>query len=88
MSQSFWSNFTGRYSVISNNYSNELIPTCLGNLSNCVIAGDENGNVYVWRDVESIKEHIGINLSGHSSAVQRIILSDDDKRFVSMGRSD
>lgn len=50
-----------------------------------MIAGDENGNVYAWRDVESIKEHIGVNLCGHSSALQRMYFTEDDKRFVSLG---
>jgi len=53
-----------------------------------VVAGDENGNIYAWRDVESIKEHIGINLTGHSSPLQRIILTEDDKRLISMGSND
>ena len=60
----------------------------LGHVSNVVIAGDENGNVYAWRDVESIKEHIGVNLSGHSSALQRVLFAEDDKRFLSLGAND
>jgi hypothetical protein len=26
-----------------------------------VASGDENGNLYLWKDVESIKENIGFN---------------------------
>jgi hypothetical protein len=40
-----------------------------------VLAGDENGNIYFWRDAESIKEHVGINLPGHTSALQRLVLT-------------
>lgn len=57
-------------------------------MTNIVFAGDENGNIYGWRDVESIKEHIGINLSGHTSPLQRILLTEDDKRLMSMGSND
>jgi len=53
-----------------------------------VVAGDENGNIYVWKDVESIKEHIGLNMTGHTSAIQRIELTKDDKRMISVGATD
>lgn len=39
-----------------------MIPISLGNLSNLIATGDENGNVYVWKAVESIKDNIGMNL--------------------------
>jgi len=26
-----------------------------------VAAGDDHGNIYLWKDIESIKEHIGNN---------------------------
>ena len=38
-----------------------MMPISLGNLSNLVVAGDEYGNVYLWKDVESIKENVGNN---------------------------
>ena len=37
------------------------MPIALGNLSNIVAAGDEHGNIYLWKDVESIKENISNN---------------------------
>lgn len=46
-----------------------MIPIALGNLSNMVCAGDENGNVYFWKNVESIKDNIGLNFTGHTSHV-------------------
>lgn len=30
-----------------------------------VAAGDENGNVFVWKDTESVRNNIGVNLAGH-----------------------
>lgn len=38
-----------------------MMPITLGNLSNVVVAGDENGNINIWKDVESIKENVGSN---------------------------
>lgn len=46
-----------------------MLTICLGNLSNMVAAGDENGNVYVWKGVESVKEHVGCNFGGHTSHI-------------------
>ena len=60
----------------------------MGHLSNMITAADENGNVYFWRDVESIKENIGNNFSTHTTNVQKIELTIDDKRLVSMGYTD
>ena len=46
-----------------------MLPIVLGNVSNLVVAGDENGNIQVWKDVENIKEHIGSNYQTHTSNV-------------------
>jgi hypothetical protein len=46
-----------------------MVPICLGNLSNMVTAGDENGNIYIWKNIDSIKEHVGVNLNGHTSHI-------------------
>ena len=53
-----------------------------------MLAGDDNGNIYLWRDTESIKEHIGVNLTGHASAIQRLLLTQDDKRMLTLGLND
>jgi WD40 repeat protein len=53
-----------------------------------VVAGDENGNVYLWRDTESIKEHIGTNLTGHAAPLSRLQLTQDDKRLLSIAGND
>jgi hypothetical protein len=49
-----------------------MIPFALGNVSNIAAAAEENGNVYVWKDVESIREHIGVNMTGHASAINNV----------------
>ncbi len=72
LAQCFWSNWVGRYPLVTKSQTSGLIPIALGNQSNVVAAGDENGNIYFWRDTESVKEHIGVNLTGHSSPLQRI----------------
>jgi len=46
-----------------------MMPIVLGNLSNIVAAGDENGNIYIWKDVENIKENIGNNFVTHTTIV-------------------
>ena len=65
-----------------------MMPIAIGNLSNLVTAGDENGNVYLWKDVESIKEDIGINFLTHTSNVELMEITLDDRRVITMGRSD
>ncbi len=53
-----------------------------------MVAGDENGNVFLWRDVEAIKENVGVNLCGHTSPIQRVVITSDDKRILSLGLHD
>ena len=72
LAQCFWTSWLGRYPLVTKASNTNLLPIALGNISNLVAAGDENGNIYLWKDVESIKEHIGVNLNGHMAPVQRI----------------
>lgn len=69
VSQNFWSSWIGRYPLITKSPTTSMIPFCLGNLSNMVAAGDENGNVFLWKNVEHIKENIGLNFTGHTSHI-------------------
>ena len=89
LSHQFWSHWIGRYPLVTKSQNvGGLIPICLGNKSNIVAAGDENGNVYFWRDADSIKDHIGVNLTGHSSSLQRLSLTEDDRRLISLAAND
>jgi hypothetical protein len=65
-----------------------MIPIALGNLSNLACSGDENGNVFVWRSVDAVRDNIGVNLTGHTAHVQRMELTVDDKRLLSLGMTD
>jgi hypothetical protein len=69
VASNFWSSWTGRYPLITKQANAPSIPVCLGNYSNIVTAGDENGNVFVWKSVESIKENVGLNFTGHTSQI-------------------
>ena len=51
-------------------------------------AGDENGNVFLWKDLESIKNNIGVNLTGHTSMLTRFGLSKDDSKLLTLGQND
>lgn len=64
------------------------MPICLGNNTNVTFSGDENGNIYLWKDFESIREDVGVNLTGHSAPISRISLTPDDKRLFSIGVND
>ena len=55
----FWSSFSSRYPLVTKAQNSNLLPIVLGNTSNIVISADENGNTFFWKDVESVKEHIG-----------------------------
>jgi hypothetical protein len=65
-----------------------MLPIVLGNLSNLAASGDENGNVYVWKSVDAVKDNIGINLTGHAAHIQRLELTVDDRKLVTMGMTD
>lgn len=88
LSQCFWSNWLGRYPLVTKAANSNLLPISLGNLSNLVTAGDDFGNVYFWKDVESVKSHIGVNVIAHMSPVQRIELTKDDSRLFTLGSND
>ena len=60
----------------------------LGAISNVVAAGDDYGNLYVWKDPESVKDNIGVNIPAHSSPVQKIEFTTDDCYLVSAGMTD
>lgn len=53
-----------------------------------VACGDENGNIYIWKSVEAIKDNIGLNFSGHTAHIQRLELTVDDKRLLTLGLTD
>ena len=65
-----------------------MMPISNGNNSNMVVAGDENGITSIWKDVESIKENIGCNFNYHTSAVQKLELTPDDRRLITIGHQD
>jgi WD40 repeat protein len=65
-----------------------MMPIALGNVSNMVVSGDENGIISIWKDIDSIKENIGCNFNYHTSSVMRIELTPDDRRLISIGAAD
>ena len=69
LSQCYWSMWLGRYPLVTKAANSNLLPISLGNLSNLVTAGDDYGNVYFWKDVDSVRPHIGVNILAHMSAV-------------------
>jgi WD40 repeat protein len=76
------------FALITKASNSVMMPIALGNLSNLVAAGDENGNLFVWKDVESIKENIGNNYVAHTSAVAKMEFTIDDKRLITLGQTD
>lgn len=65
LSQCYWSTWLGRYPLVTKSASSNLLPISLGNYSNLVAAGDDFGNVYFWKDPDSVKPHIGVNILAH-----------------------
>lgn len=84
----FWSEWIGRFPLVTKSPKTQLTPVSLGNLSNMVAAGDEYGNVYVWKDIESVHENIGCNFEVHTSSVSRLDFTPDDKRLITVGEKD
>ena len=85
LSQYFWSSFLGKYPLVTKTANTNMLPFALGNVSNIVAAADENGNLFIWKDVETIKENIGLNLTGQASAIQSLEFTRDDKRMITLG---
>lgn len=88
LSNCYWTRWNSRYPTITKTANSPMMPIVLGNASNIVAAGDENGTVYLWKDIDSIKEHIGSNFQTHTTSVQRLELTMDDKRLISIGLQD
>ena len=88
ISQCFWSSWISKFPLITKSINTTMMPITLGNLSNVVVAGDEYGNINVWKDVESIKENVGSNFQCHTTNLQKLELTIDDKRIVSLGYLD
>jgi WD40 repeat protein len=64
-----WTRWNSKYPTITKTANSPMMPIVLGNESNIVAAGDENGTVYLWKDIDSIKEHIGSNYQTHTTSV-------------------
>ena len=88
LSQCFWSSWQSKFTLITKATNSLMMPIILGNQSNMVAAGDENGNLFIWKDVESIKENIGNNFVTHSTNIVKLEFTIDDKRVVSLGQQD
>jgi len=88
LSSCFWSHWNSKFPTITKTANSPMMPIVLGNVSNMVAAGDDHGNIYLWKDIESIKEHIGNNQQSHTTSVQRLELTVDDKRLISIGQQD
>ena len=69
LAQCFWSTWNGKYPLVPKAQNSNLLPMSLGAISNVVAAGDDYGNLYVWKDPESVKDNIGVNIPAHSSPV-------------------
>jgi hypothetical protein len=54
LSLCFWSSWQSKFPLVTKKANSQMMPIALGNQSNMVAAGDENGNVFFWKDVESI----------------------------------
>lgn len=69
LSSCFWSSWLSRFPIFTKSVNSPMMPITLANQSNMVAAGDDYGNVYVWKDTEGIKEHVGNNFQMHTSHV-------------------
>ena len=45
ISSCFWSSWISKFSLITKSTTSIMLPIVLGNVSNLVVAGDENGNI-------------------------------------------
>ena len=52
------------------------------------LAGDDNCNVYFWKDKNQLEQKCGGILKGHSSMVYRLEVAKSQTYFYSMGLSD
>jgi WD40 repeat protein len=83
-----WSNWKMQYPLLLPKPALPRIPLSLGNTSNAVICGDENGNIYIYKSVEDIRANVGPSYAAHTSSVQAVDFTLDDTRFISIGTTD
>ena len=88
LAQCFWTRWNGKYPLVTKATNSNLLPISLGSVSNMVSAGDDYGNIYMWKDVDSVRDHIGVNVLGHASPIQKIELTSEDGELISIGASD
>ena len=88
VAQKFWNQWQCRYTLTPKTPNSPMVPICAGNQSNVVVAGDEYGNLYFWKDPEEVKENVSCNFTGHASQVQKVELTADDSHLMSMGLND
>jgi len=88
VANNFWSTWQGRYPLITKQATSSMVPITIGNRSNMVAAGDENGNLFLWKNADCVKENVGLNFTGHTSLIYRIEFTNDDRRLLTMGMND
>ena len=88
VAETFWSSWTTRYPLLMKNPLGNTEPIALAHRSNLTAAGDENGIIYLWKNVESIKDVLLLNYTGHASIIQQIRFLADDSRLFTLGKVD
>ena len=77
-----------RYPSHAKNFINTMQPVSFGKNSNAILAADETGIIFYWKDQENLANNCGGYLKGHSSQIARIVLARNNNIFYSLGTSD
>jgi len=88
VAQCFWSSWSQAYPLFTKPPCQPQVPIALANTTNAVFLGDERGNLYVWKSLESLQQNTGSCFSPHASLVAKLALTQDDSALLSLGASD
>ena len=84
-----WRNWNARHAVTTSGKNIVMLPTTCANTTTAIVSGDETGQLFVWKNVDCIKEKVLCgNYTAHSTKIQRISFSTDDKYLATIGIND
>lgn len=65
-----------------------MLPAAFGKRMNGVIMSDEQGNIFLWKDKDSMINNCGSYLKGHSSLISQFVEAKNIPFFFSLGNAD
>jgi WD40 repeat protein len=65
-----------------------VLPVIVGNRTKALIAGREDGKIFIWNNYEELNNHNFVMLDAHIFSVADVSYSHDQKYLFSCGKND